>query len=62
MVSTDGRLSLSSDLEGIKLWASSIIVKKGGISSSTSCLCLNKFSNNIDTIALAGKFFITLKI
>ena len=31
-------------------------VKKGGISSSTSCLCLNKFSSRIETIALAGRF------
>ena len=31
-------------------------IKKGGISSSTSCLCLNKFSSKIDTIALAGRF------
>ena len=55
IVPTDGISSLFSDLDGMKLCASSMTVKKGAISSLTSCLCLNRFSNTMDTIALAGK-------
>jgi len=50
IVSTDGNPSWPSALDGMKFWASSMIVKKGGIVLLPADLWLNKFSNSIETI------------